>query len=153
MSENARRWFNMEMEKVIEKAKAIKKGAFVKIEFYSDPKKLAAGKTVEIVKKSKGVFRLGINYAHLKINAGKVTGELMGKVWKDGDTNYILQSEKTGKYMLRVYTTKTATRSEWFENGVKTTKQALVDRKLVSDRKSGFTPCFDLAIENIISIG
>ena len=143
----------MEMEKVIEKAKAIKKGAFVKIEFYSDPKKLAAGKTVEIVKKSKGVFRLGINYAHLKINAGKVTGELMGKVWKEGDTNYILQSEKTGKYMLRVYTTKTATRSEGFENGVKTTKQALVDRKLVSDRKSGFTPCFDLAIENIISIG
>lgn len=143
----------MEMEKVIEKAKAIKKGAFVKIEFYADPKKLAAGKTVEIVKKSKGVFRLGLNYAHLKINAEKVTGGLIGKVWKEGDTNYILQSEKTGKYMLRVYTTKTETRSEWFENGVKTTKQSLVDRKLVSDRKSGFTPCFDLAIENIISIG
>lgn len=143
----------MELQEVIKKAKDKRKGAFVCIEYYANPYTLAAGRDKNIVKKCKGVYRLGINYSHLKANANKETGGLNGKVWKDGDVNYILQSEKTGEYMLRVYTTHTATRSEWTINGEKTTKAELVEQKLVSDRKSSQTACFDIKISNIIAIG
>ena len=118
----------MELQEVIKKAKDKRKGAFVCIEYYANPYTLAAGRDKNIVKKCKGVYRLGINYSHLKANVNKETGGLNGKVWKDGDVNYILQSEKTGEYMLRVYTTHTATRSERTINGETTTNRKPLKR-------------------------
>lgn len=70
----------MELQEVIEKAKDIKKGAFVRIEYYANPYTLAAGRDKNIVKKCKGVYRLGLNYSHLKANINKETGGLNGKV-------------------------------------------------------------------------
>ena len=144
----------MKIEEAIAKIKAIKKGAFTRITFYANPYPLAKGKDKDIKKICSTIVRFGLNYSHLKENANKETGGLNGKVWKDGETNYVLISEKTGEELIRVYTTNHhKVRSQWYLNGEKTTKESLVEERLVSDRKSSKTPCFDLKIANIISIG
>ena len=118
----------MKIEETIAKIKAIKKCVFTRITFYANPYPLAKGKDKGIKKICSTIVRFGLNYSHLKENANKETGGLNGKVWKEGETNYVLISEKT-------------------------TKESLIEERLVSDRKSSKTPCFDLKIANIISIG
>lgn len=146
----------MTYQEVLNQIKAIRKGAFVRIAYKSNPHTLKAGRGEDIEKVSVGVYRIGIKYANLKINENKVIQPLNGKKWAADDLiNYVLESDKNGekRFYLRVYTTKIKTRSKWSINGLETTKAALVERGLISDTKSSFTPCFDLAIENIISIG
>lgn len=146
----------MTYQDVLNQIKAIKKGAFVRIAYKSNPHTLKAGRGENIEKVSVGVYRIGIKYANMNININREIQPLNGKKWAAEDLiNYILESDKNGekRLYLRVYTTKVKTRSEWSINGSETTKAALVERGLISDTKNGFTPCFDLAIENIISIG
>lgn len=144
----------MKIEEAIAKIKAIKKGAYTRIKFKANPYPLAKGKDKNIEKICSTIVRFGLNYSHLKENANKETGALNGKVWKEGETNYILISEKTGEELVRVYTTnRHKVRSQWYLNGEETTKERLIEERLVSDRKSSKTPCFDLKIANIISIG
>lgn len=144
----------MKTEEIIAKIKSLRKGAFKRITFYANPYPLAKGKDKDIKKICSAVVRFGLNYSHLKANANKETGSLNGKVWKEGETNYVLISEKTGEELIRVYTTNHhKVRSQWYLNGKETTKERLVEERLVSDRKSSKTPCFDLKISNIISIG
>lgn len=144
----------MKIEETIAKIKAIKKGVFTRITFYANPYPLAKGKDKDIKKICSTIVRFGLNYSHLKENANKETGGLNGKVWKEGETNYVLISEKTGEELIRVYTTNHhKVRSQWYLNGEETTKERLIEERLVSDRKSSKTACFDLKLANIISIG
>ena len=93
------------------------------------------------------------SYRHI-IVASTLVNNVSLKVWKDGETNYVLISEKTGEELIRVYTTNHhKVRSQWYLNGEETTKESLIKERLVSDRKSSKTACFDLKVANIISIG
>ena len=144
----------MTVEEILKAIKSKRNGTFRRITFYANPYPLAKGKDKDIKKVCTAVVRFGITYSHLKENANKETGGLNGKVWKDGETNYVLISEKTGEELIRVYTTNHhKVRSKWYLNGEETTKESLIEERLVSDRKSSKTACFDLKVSNIISIG
>lgn len=144
----------MEVKQAIARAKEIKKGAFVSVEYYGNPKKLKSAENVEIIKKCKGVYRLGLTYANLKINANKETGGLNGVEWVSGLENYELTNAK-GEEMIRLYTTKCKTHSQWFINGIETTKTKLVNMGLISksEPSQAVPPCINVKIKNLIRIG
>ena len=147
---------NMENKELQNKLSTYTKGTFIKMEYKSNPTPLAAHKGDLIEKVSKGVYRLGITYANMKVNANRITGPLKSGQWRNGLENYIIDSvDKKGiqKSKLRVYTTKHKTITKWFLNGVETTKQWLIDNGYISSAQSGPRLCFDVLIDNIISIG
>ena len=137
---------------LLEKISKVRKGTFIKIEYKSVKKPLAAFKGSTIEKYSKGVYRLGITYANMKENQNKVTGALPFGKWEPNLENYIV--DYNGKKYLRVYVdSKHKTTSKWFLNGVETTKDYLVDNRIIGAQNKHHTSCFILPIENIISIG
>lgn len=121
----------MKTEEVIAKIKSLRKGAFKRITFYANPYPLTKGKDKDIKKICSAVVRFGLNYSHLKANENKETGSLNGKVWKEGETNYVLISEKTGEELIRVYTTNHhKVHSQWYLTAKKRQKKGLSKKDL-----------------------
>lgn len=146
----------MTLEKLIELLKNIKKGTFVKMTYKSVKKPLAAHKGDLIEKVSSGVYRLGITYANMKINAEKITGPMNSGEWKRGFENYIINDlDKNGNetHKLRVYTTKHKTTSKWYLNGVETTKEWLETNGYIGKQTSKPTPLFNVFVENVLALG
>lgn len=146
----------MLLQELINKLQNVKKGAFVKISYKSQPKLLKAHKEEQVEKVTNGVYRLGISYANMKINKNKITGSLPFGEWVGGLENYIItHTNKNGetKTYLRVYTTKHHAKVKWVLNGQETTKQHLLDNGYFNENKSTHTELFIVPIENVISIG
>lgn len=137
-------------EHLIEQIKNIKKGAFTKIEYFSD-------KGNGVIKKTSCVVRLGINYYNIKHNKTKETHSLPWGKWVEGLEGYVLEhTNKKGEYhqYLRLYTTNIKSiKTEYSLNGVITQKQDLIERGLLKDKPSTITDCFNVPMENILSLG
>lgn len=145
----------MKLEEVKAKIAEIKKGTFFSMQYKSD-------KGNGVVKQTKGTYRIGIEYANMKINANKVTGELPWGQWVDDYYTYLIHhtpKPKNGeiqpeRFYLRVYEGSIVKSfTEWFYNGEKTTYQWLADNGLVNTKKVEHKGLFVVPIENIIAIG
>ena len=143
----------MELEKLIEKIKSIKKGSFIgNCEWYSE-------KGNGVRKVSKGVLKIGIDYANMKENKEIVTGGLPYGQWYKGYEGYIIINDK-GNLQLRVYTTKNPNHkveTKWYHNGIETTKEDIVANGILPPSKvksyGNDKGVFNIPIEHIISLG
>ena len=135
-----------------EKLQTIKKGAFVKMQWKSNPKPYAKYKEYSIEKYSKGVVRLGIKYANLKDKKGKNIQPMLYGEYVENFDNYIIEYKR--KYYLRVYVSKKhKTLIQYLLNGIETTKEYLVNNGIIPNYEKGDLLCFNVSIENIISLG
>ena len=142
----------MLLNELKEKLQTIKKGVFVKMQWKSNPKPYAKYKEHSIEKYSKGVVRLGIKYANLKDKKGKNIQPMLYGEYIENFDNYII--EYKGKYYLRVYVSKKhKTLIQYLLNGIETTKEYLVNNGIIPNYEKGDLLCFNVAIENIISLG
>lgn len=149
----------MTKEELIQKIKTIRKGTFINIEYKSFPKPLAAHKDAVIEKITKGVYRLGITYANMKINENKVTGPLPFGEWQPNYENYIItHTNKNGDYKewLRIYTSNHHhSHTTWMLNGQEVNKQWLLDNGYIgkSSAESKHNDLFIIEIKNLIKLG
>ena len=148
----------MLLDELMNKLSKVKKGAFIHIEYKSNPKPLAAHKGDVIQKVSSGAYRLGIKYANLKVNQNKVIVPMVWGEWYSKDfQNYIItHTNKQGetKQYLRIYTTpgqKSVTK--WFLNGVECTKRWLVENGYIIDEPHDEISCFNIQVDNLIKVG
>lgn len=133
----------------------IKKGSFVSMEFCSYPKVPKSKGDVVLMKKTYGVFRLGVKYSKMKINEGKIVETLKGGEWIKGYENLLIESTKGG-LNLRVYTTnnhKHIRHVEYFLNGEKVEQQWLIDNGYIKEPTNHSTCLFLVKLENVIRIG
>jgi hypothetical protein len=117
---------------------------------------LAAHKEDNIIKHSNGTYRLGIGYYNINGNQDKERKPSTKGNFEEGLENYIIKRiDKNGNEVnyLRVYTTNHKTTSQWTLNGQEVTKEWLIDNGYISKTKSQPIDCFDINIDNIISIG
>ena len=128
----------------------IKKGAFTKINYFSD-------KGNGVIKTTKCVVRLGINYGNIKHNKNKVVGSLPWGQWVNGLEGYVIEhTNKKGEYKqyLRLYTSAIKSMDiQYTLNGVATTKEELINNGLLKDKPSNIEDCFNVPMDHIISIG
>ena len=132
----------------------IKKGAFVVMEFVSYPKVPKSKGDVVLMKKTYGVFRLGVTYSKMKVNEGKIVETLKGGEWIKGYENLLLETANGG-LNLRVYTTnnhKHRNHTEYYLNGEKVEKQWLIDNGYIKESKGHSNGLFLVKLENVIRI-
>ncbi len=147
----------MTNNELLTKVENTRNGAFIYIEYCSYIKPLKAYKEAVIQKVTKGVFRLGVSYAHMKSHKDTQTESLPYGEWNKSLMNKII--EHNGKSYLRIYTTnnhKHRPHVEWFINGQKTTKQELIDNGVISKtyaKPSEHVELFNVHIENVIQLG
>lgn len=145
----------MELQKLLDLLKNIKKGTFIHLEYKSEPKPLASHKGDHIEKITSGTYRLGITYANLKANEGKITGPMNGGTWDLDLENYII-TNKNGEKKLRVYTAvNKKSNSKWYLNGKETTKEFLIENGYLSvaSQNHSHIECFDIFVKNILMVG
>ena len=147
----------MELTKVLEAIKSIKKGAFVKVHIKTTKAPYKAFKGNLIEKDTIGVYRLGIGYYNIEHNKEKERIKSTKGEYEPNLENYIFKTiDKNGveHYCLRVYTTQVKSKTTYFLNGEETTKEYLKENKIIPfyENKNPLD-CFDVRIENIISIG
>ena len=146
----------MTKELIIEAISKKKKGTFINLKYFSKKKPLAAHKEDNIIKHSNGTYRLGIGYYNINGNQDKERKPSTKGNFEEGLENYIIKRiDKNGNEVnyLRVYTTNHKTTSQWTLNGQEVTKEWLIDNGYISKSKSQPIDCFDINIDNIISIG
>lgn len=105
-----------------------------------------------VEKISSGVVRLGIKYSNLKSNKDIVTKELPYGTYAIQD--YLI--EHNGNYQVRLYPSVCKNHRvfvEYLLNGKPTTKQELIAMGLVDNKPSKARTCFNVKLENLISLG
>lgn len=146
----------MTLEKVLQAIEKVKKGAFYRMTYATKKKPLAAHKEDIIEKHSSGTYRFGIGYYNINGNQDKERKPSTKGGFMEDQNNFIIERiDKNGNkvHYLRVYTTNHKTTTEWTLNGQPTTKEWLQDNGYISKSKSQPVDCFDVNIDNIISIG
>ena len=139
------------------------KGQHVTIRFKTSPapaspKKVNAGIVLE--KETKGAFKAGINYANIKeVREAIETGERgpvqapKGRKWKQFP--HILESEKTGEELVRLYPASGDNQHPsvvYRVNGNEVTKENFLSFLPESKRQSEAKICFDLKVANILDV-
>jgi len=104
--------------------------------------------------------RCGIDYSNLqstieKVENGSIScdGKLIGREWVLFP--YLLKSLSTGKLLFRFYTVDNNNKADtrWFLDGQEIAQEALPTYCLKSEwGERDSLPCFDLPVENIISV-
>lgn len=124
-----------------------KNGRNVKITYQSD-------KGNGIIKVTTGVYRLGVNYSHIKSviakNGGKVNPLPYGKWLIE---NLII--DNNGKYQVRITQASMDFKpsSKYLLNGKETSKDSLIQSGLLKDKPHTASNVFNVKLENIIQIG
>jgi len=150
----------MEYSKVIERVNA-KRGSFRSMVWERSLKTRKAYNGNMIVKRTYGsALRMGVNYDNMKSvqeyrKNGVLPSEnqgLVGRKWLI--PNLTLQSEKTGKTLLRVSMAQNSSfNTEYYLNGKKVEKETIEQMVLASEVKSHDMPTvFDVKTDNIIAI-
>lgn len=144
----------MNIEQFKKEAENIKKGAYVKVTYKSEPKTTKEFKDVKVEKITSAVVRIGIKYQNLKENKNIVTGSLNYGTWEKTLENYII--EYNGTYYLRLYTSKSPkhkAHTQYLLNGKETTKQDLINKGIIKDNASRETNLYNIKLNNLIKIG
>ena len=152
----------MTNNEILSKLATIKKGRYISLTKVKD-----CGNGV--VKESDMVIRLGVNYANMKINENKQTGELPWGHWVPGLENLVIEHTKVDKktkeamtsYYLRVTSTDPAhpetgadvIATRYLLNGEVVDRQtisSLIDEKKLESKPSSV---YSIKFENIIRLG
>ena len=147
----------MTLEQVLKAIENIKKGAFIKCEFQTTKKPYKAYKGALVEKNTIGIYRFGIGYYNIEHNKDKERIKSTKGNFETGLENYLFKTiDKEGQehYCLRVYTTNHKPQVKYFMNGEETTKDYLKENKIIPFyERAEPLDCFDIRIENIISLG
>lgn len=164
---------NLTIEQKLEESKnffdnQLTKGAYVYLSWKSDKgvrkAYLKDHPDTTIVKVSKGIVRLGIDYTNTEYYKAKENKIVDGTRpikdhWLEGYEHFILVREGDNgekSYKLQVYASKTKHKieSDYYLNGEKTPKEDLDDIMLKeSSRPNDEFIVFTIKLENLISIG
>ena len=123
-------------------------GRYVKAQWQS----ITQTKNYTLVKKSSGVVRMGIAYSHLKQNKDV---ETKGLSYGHFEIDNVL-IEHNGKKQVRMYPSacpKHRTHTTYIYNGVEKTKQELIEMGVLDSKPRKAVPCFNVKLENLISLG
>ena len=147
----------MTYEQVLKAIESIKKGVFTKIHYKTIKKPYAQYKGTLIEKETTTICRLGIGYYNMENNVDKPRIKSTKGDFEPNLTNYLFKTiDKNGveHYCLRVYTTNHKSQTTYYMNGKETTKEYLKENKVIPFYESKEPlDCYDIRIENIISIG
>lgn len=147
----------MTYEQILKVIEEIKKGTFIQMHFKTAKKPYAQYKGTLVEKETFGTYRLGIGYYNMKDNVDKPRIKSTKGDFELDYENYLFKTtDKNGveHYCLRVYTTNHKAKTTYFMNGQETTKEYLKENKVIPFYESKEPlDCFDIRIENIISIG
>lgn len=123
----------------------IKKGAYATLDKVKD---FGNG----LVKFTHMVIRLGVNYANMKVNAGKEVGSLPWGEWVDGYEGLVI--EHKGNYYLRVSDSFTNNNTSRYElNGNEITKEQATEIVGESKIASKQSSVYNIKFDNIIKVG
>ena len=147
-------------EKIVVLQQVVKGGQNINIEFCSYPK-LKKEFNGRLKKTTCGVCSMKKDYRNLKINEGRENFE--GLYGGDEKYHYVIPNlliEKNDNgnisYLLRVYphTLKNIHNETIYEfDGVRTTKQELIERGILKDKPHKDIPCFNVKLENLSKLG
>lgn len=113
-----------------------------------------------IAKETIGNFRIGVDYANMKINKDKITGSLPYGSFEY--SNEIIYSPTSDTYQLRL--TQTMNKSmvpnvKWYLDGKEISKEELIEMKALGSKQRENkpfnpeeNPVFNVKLENIIEI-
>lgn len=142
----------MTNQEILQKLAEVKKGRYINLTKIKD---LGSG----IVKESDMVIRLGVNYANMKINENKQTGQLPWGRWVEGLENLVV--EHKGKYYLRITSTDPShpesgadvIATRYLRNGQEISKEEVI--YLIGENKtsSSASPVYNVKFENIVKLG
>lgn len=144
-----------------------KAGTFVVVEFVSNKKTLAAHKNKIVMKKTRMVVRLGVEYQNTKFFIAKniELHSLPSPNDKrvNGYERFLIETNKDGKvvYKVRLFTTEGMKAvTEWYVDGKLTTREDLVSEGIISESVAGLTKAvknvsntFTPFLNNLVSIG
>lgn len=141
----------------IAKILSIPSGRWFKAQYTTDVPLSAQGKKMGavVLKRTVGVFRLGINYANLKSNKGKDIQPLPWGNYKEGTNGRIIEyTNKQGQYNLyaRFYFSPNKPKSSYFLNGAKITKENLKNLGIVLNsyfNSNNKSECFTINLNNL----
>lgn len=142
----------MTNQEILQKLAEVKKGRYIN---FTKIKDLGSG----IVKESDMVIRLGINYANMKINENKQTGQLPWGRWVEGLENLVV--EHKGNYYLRITSTDPShpesgadvIATRYLRNGQEISKEEVI--YMLGDNKTSnnASPVYNVKFENILKLG
>ena len=140
----------------------IKKGAFIKAIFKSQPKPKAAYKGSTIEKTTEGVYRLGIEYSHteaFKELDRDLQGLPLSQRRLDGYGEFlqytITEDGQKKEFKIRMYIVEGAkSQSKYTIDGKETTFADLVEMGALSEKKPSTNPLimFTVFVKNLVAI-
>lgn len=136
-----------------------KRGTLTKVTTTSEVKVKKGFTHNKLIKKSRYVARLGINYDNLQQTiANRYTGEAPkennGLSWANWINPFMLEHKTTGQKYLRVYANKGQCKSTYYLNGKKVDKAAIENMlyaKSSSDAHNGILT-LNIKLDNIKSV-
>lgn len=142
----------MTIEQFLESVKGRKKGTYIKIVWKKSLDEFTQ-------KFSSGVFRLGVNYQNTKTTLEKAKNGENKQTRTYSDEIIIpnlLYKNKKGEHKIRVFIThnnRMKTKTKFERNGKEIDKQTLIEEGLLKDNKHIIEECFNIMLDNVISIG
>lgn len=144
-----------------QKVSSLKKGAYTKATWQSFPLKSGPYKD-RIRKVTSGVVRVGIDFSHLSENQGRTTGALSYGSWHK--KNYVIENVSKNNvvsYLVRLYPSKCKNHKKttlWYFDNELVTSEWLIENGYAKQEQlfktsSGPIQCFNVGIENLISLG
>lgn len=134
----------MENKEIFEILPRVKKGRYVSIRKRKD---LGKG----VTKISDVVIRLGVNYAHMKVNEGREVGPLPWGHWVEGYEGLVI--EHKGAYYLRVANGYTKhVKSRYFLHGEEVDESIAASVVGAAKLASSDSAVFNVRFENIVAI-
>lgn len=132
-----------------------KKGQFGSIKYQRRVKTRKAFEDVDIVKKTKTVFRAGIKYDNIgKVIDKRESGELPatnaglnGFIWIAYP--YLLKSLKNDELYVRLYPSNSVPHVEYYMNGQLVDKHQIEHMLLASETKEKKPDCFNVKLSDI----
>ena len=134
------------------KIKKIKKGTFVKIVYRGDIKGVNGEKITQIV------GRMGIIYNNTQAYKNKPQNEekTPRKYVDEIVVPNLLFKSKDGRLKVRIYTSNNINhraKSKYYVDGMEVSKQELLEQGVIKPSKPRECICFEVFLDNIISIG
>lgn len=135
-----------------------KKGTFTAMTWERPVKMKKAYATENVVKRSQGVVRLGIEYDNMqavqdKRNNGELPTENQGLKWGVWEEYPYIISHKDRKYLRCATSQNNKIKTAYFKDGKEISFDSIADMVLASEKKdTGDNDVFTIDIENIVQI-
>ena len=139
----------MEMKEILEVLRSKRRGTYAsltKVKYYGNG----------LVKETDMTIRLGVNFANLESNKGRVIGQLPWGQWVSGLENYVIEhTDKKGNHNMYLRVTSTnahISKSRYLLNGQEVDKsvaEEMIGTKKLSSKES---EVYNVNFKNIIRL-